>query len=181
VSDEQFWGRVEIVAERLLQEYAAEAAGSEGAYRRMFAQDGIQSLRFLDLLSHTYDVVLMNPPFGEPTIGSKSYVTQHYPLTKNDVFAAFVEHWLDRLEPNGRLGAITSRVGFFLKSFAKWREDILLKRTHIDVVADLGFGVLDTAMVETAAYVLERRDPVDAAETFASARRSEGQVTKGPA
>jgi hypothetical protein len=172
VSDEQFWGRVEIVAERLLQEYAAEAAGSEGAYRRIFAQDGIQSLRFIDLLSRTYDVVLMNPPFGEPTVGSKSYVAQHYPLTKNDVFAAFVEHWLDRLEPGGRLGAITSRVGFFLKSFTKWREEILLQRTHINVVADLGFGVLDTAMVETAAYVLERLDRIETNGAAASASRA---------
>jgi hypothetical protein len=56
----------------------------------------------------------------------------------------------------GRLAAITSRTGFFLKTFARWREDILLKETRIDIVADLGYGVLDTAMVETAAYVLEK-------------------------
>ncbi len=81
-----------------------------------------------------------------------------YPRTKNDVFAAFVERWLDRLSERGRLGPITSRTGFFLKSFAGWRQEVLLDRTHVDVVADLGAGVLDTAMVETAAYVLELKD-----------------------
>ncbi len=73
------------------------------------------------------------------------------------LYAAFVERGLDLLYPGGRLGAITSRTGFFLKTFTKWREDILLGMGHLDVVADLGYGVLDKAMVETAAYVVERR------------------------
>jgi hypothetical protein len=53
------------------------------------------------------------------------------------------------------LGAITSRTGFFLSSFQKWREAILLQEARPTVFADLGYGVLDTAMVETAAYCLE--------------------------
>jgi hypothetical protein len=55
------------------------------------------------------------------------------------------------------LGAITSRTGFFLKSFQKWREEILLKECRLIAMADLGYGVLDTAMVETAAYVLKKQ------------------------
>jgi hypothetical protein len=58
---------------------------------------------------------------------------------------------------NGRLGAITSRTGFFLSSFQKWREEILLERAQPVALADLGYGVLDSAMVETAAYCLSRR------------------------
>jgi len=61
-----------------------------------------------------------------------------------------------RLRPRGLLGAITSRTGFFLSSFQKWREEILLAEARPTVFADLGYGVLDTAMVETAAYCLER-------------------------
>jgi hypothetical protein len=53
------------------------------------------------------------------------------------------------------LGAITSRTGFFLSSFQKWREEILLQEVRPTVVADLGYGVLDTAMVETSVYCLE--------------------------
>ncbi len=87
---------------------------------------------------------------------SKAYVEKNYPRTKNDVYAAFVERGLDRLHPGGLLGAITSRTGFFLSSFRKWREEIVLKEARPTVVADLGQGVLDTAMVETAAYALEK-------------------------
>ena len=58
------------------------------------------------------------------------------------------------------LGAITSRTGFFLSSFQEWREEILLKEAPPVVFADLGYGVLDSAMVEVAAYCLEKRHEV---------------------
>jgi len=157
VSDEEFWHRLEQRLERLIEGYAERADGAEGAHRRIFARDGAGVLRFIDVLRQQYDVVLMNPPFGAPTKASKPYIDDNYPRTSNDVYAAFVERWIDRLVERGRLGAITSRTGFFLKTFTPWREQVLLDRTFIDVVADLGGGVLDTAMVETAAYVLERR------------------------
>jgi hypothetical protein len=64
------------------------------------------------------------------------------------------------LQPGGMLGAITSRTGFFLSSFQKWREEILLREAQPVVFADLGYGVLDTAMVETAAYCLRRAEGV---------------------
>ena len=159
VTDDQFWEGVEAVVERLLQDYAHEATGAEGAHRRIFARNGIEVLRFLDVLRQHYHVVLMNPPFGEPSVSSKEYIDRTYPRTRNDVYAAFVERWLDRLRERGRLGAITSRTGFFLTSFARWRSEVLLAKTQIDVVADLGTGVLDTAMVETAAYILEAQKP----------------------
>ena len=72
------------------------------------------------------------------------------------MYAAFVERGLNVLESHSMLGAITSRTGFFLSSFQKWREEILLKEARPNVFADLGYGVLDAAMVETAAYTLQK-------------------------
>jgi 23S rRNA G2445 N2-methylase RlmL len=123
----------------------------------MFGDASRQAVELLGLMALEYDVVLMNPPFGAAALDSKKTFEKLYPKTKNDLYAAFVERGLDLLYPGGRLGAITSRTGFFLKTFTKWREDILLGMGHLDVVADLGYGVLDKAMVETAAYVVERR------------------------
>ena len=73
-------------------------------------------------------MVLMNPPFGDGSKQAKSYIEKAYPRTKNDLYAAFVECGLRRLLADGLLGAITSRTGFFLTSFKKWREEILLQR-----------------------------------------------------
>ncbi|HHZ11598.1 MAG TPA: SAM-dependent methyltransferase, partial [Acholeplasmataceae bacterium] len=85
------------------------------------------------------------------------FIEKSFPRTKNDVYAAFVERGLNLLQKGGMLGAITSRTGFFLSSFTKWRQEILLKEARPTVFADLGYGVMDSAMVEAAAYCLEAR------------------------
>jgi hypothetical protein len=151
------WEGMEHLLFNLLEEFASEVSRNGDAYQRsLFREDAAAGFAFIDLLRHSYDVVLMNPPFGESAKAAKGYITKHYPRTKNDLYAAFTEAFLHRLVPGGYLGAITSRTGFFLSSFKTWREEILLGESRPVVMADLGFGVLD-AMVETAAYVLERK------------------------
>jgi hypothetical protein len=98
----------------------------------------------------------MNPPFGACSLPAKKEFEKSYPRTKNDLYASFVERGIELLETSGMLGAVTSRTGFFLSSFQKWREEILLKEAPPAVVADLGYGVLDGAMVEVAAYCLQK-------------------------
>lgn len=124
---------------------------------RLFAHDALENLRLIDLCAERFDVVVMNPPFGALASGSKAELGRAYPKSKNDLLAVFVERGLDLLRPGGRLGAITSRTCFFLSSFQKWREDIVLGSARPEVMADLGHGVMDEAMVEAAAYVLEKQ------------------------
>lgn len=156
VPTEEFWQGLEERILDLLHGYTREAE-DRGVVRRLFTDDARHGIAFIDALLREYDVVLMNPPFGKPSKPSKKYIDDNYPRTKNDVYAAFVERGLELLKEGGYLGAITSRTGFFLTSFQKWREEILLEETDIITFADLGHGVLDTAMVETAAYVLKTR------------------------
>jgi hypothetical protein len=139
-----------------LQQFAEGAFGVDSYTRHLFVEDAARGFALIELLEKHYSVVLMNPPFGEPSLPAKQYIEQHYPRTKNDIYAAFVERGLQLLSPHGRLGAITSRTGFFLTSFRQWREEIVLGQALPVALADLGGGVLDSAMVETAAYVLEK-------------------------
>ncbi len=155
IRDAAEWEGMEARVLEALAAFAEQALERRGFQRRLFAEDAAAGFAFIDVLRRRYDVVLMNPPFGESARGAKAYIQEHYPRTKNDLFAAFVESFLHRLVPKGMLGAITSRTGFFLSSFQKWREEVLLKEARPTAFADLGFGVLD-AMVETAAYCLER-------------------------
>jgi len=153
--DQARWTKAEDDLLEALMAYA-EQPGSEGYARRLFSQDTARGFAFIDLSRTAFDVVVMNPPFGAGSVKAKDYIKKTWPRTKNDLYAAFVERGLTLLVPRGKLGAITSRTGFFLTSFKKWREEILLKEAEIIVVADLGYGVLD-AMVETAAYCLEAK------------------------
>jgi len=104
-----------------------------------------------------FDVVVMNPPFGALAANTKNQLTKAYPRSKNDLLAIMVERGLELLRSGGRIGAITSRTCFFLSSFQKWREEVVLGIARPEVMADLGFGVMDDAMVEAAAYVLEKQ------------------------
>ena len=138
-----------------LHRFIAEEGTRLTMRRRLFADDAVQGLGLLETAEKKFDVILMNPPFGAGSTRAKRDFERSYPKTKNDVYAAFVERGIELLASRGRLGAITSRTGFFLSSFQKWREEVLLKRAPPAVFADLGYGVLDSAMVETAAYCLE--------------------------
>ncbi len=155
-AEADFWSRAESLVLAALENYAVHAENGGGYQRRLFAEDAARGFAFIDLCRKQYDAVLMNPPFGAATRDSKTYIERAYPRTKNDVYAAFVERGIEWLRHAGMLGAITSRTGFFLSSFRIWREEILLGEARPTVVADLGMGVLDTAMVETAAYCFEK-------------------------
>ncbi len=157
ITDDQFFEQAETNVIEALRSYAEKAHNGQSLQRRLFAEDGERGFAFVDLCQKRYDLVLMNPPFGEGSKLAKAVIEKQYPRTKNDLYAAFVEQGLNRLDRCGMLGAITSRTGFFLSSFQKWREEILLDETTPTVFADLGFGVLDTAMVETAAYCVKAR------------------------
>jgi hypothetical protein len=155
ISDAEFWEDAEEHVIEQLRRYAERAENGSGYQRRLFAEDAARGFAFVDVCGKHYDVVLMNPPFGESAKAAKEYTAARFPRTKNDVYAAFVERGIGLLEGRGMLGAITSRTGFFLSSFQRWREEILLREAPPVVFADLGYGVLDAAMVEVAAYCLE--------------------------
>jgi hypothetical protein len=138
-----------------LTQFANDEGGRANARRRLFADDAANGVALLGVAEKKFTVVLMNPPFGAGSTRAKKNFEGAYPMTKNDVYAAFVERGIELLSSRGRLGAITSRTGFFLSSFQKWREEVLLKEAPPVIFADLGAGVLDSAMVETAAYCLE--------------------------
>lgn len=156
IDDDHFFHEAEARIVDALRAYAEAATGSANVRRRLFAGDAAQGVALIDLVRTRFDVVLMNPPFGACSLAAKKEFEKSYPRTKNDVYAAFVERGIELLHSHGLLGAITSRTGFFLSSFQKWREEILLKEAPPVVFADLGIGVMDAALVEAAAYCLEK-------------------------
>ena len=157
IDDQQVFEQLEERIRQALEAFVASAKETVGMRRRLFADDALQGLGLVETAGKKFDVVLMNPPFGACSAGAKKAFEKSWPLTKNDVYAAFVERGIGLLHPRARLGAITSRTGFFLSSFQKWREEVILPKAPPAVFLDLGYGVLDNAMVEVAAYCLEKK------------------------
>jgi len=135
-----------------LQNYA-ESAETDDYQRRLFAEDAAHGFAFIDLCRKRYDAVVMNPPFGQIVSRALKAVGD---LSKNfDCFTGFVERGRIFLEERGVLGAITPRSSLFLGKMGNWRTDVFLGQSRITTLADLGHGVLDDALVEACAYVLE--------------------------
>lgn len=153
--EQESWQQAETRLREALTEFAQAAKSTYQG--RLFAQDALQGLRLIDLCREVFDVVVMNPPFGAVSLGVKEVINKSYTNSKNDLLAAFVERGVDLLRSRGMLGAITSRTCFFLSSFKKWRESTVLESATPLLLADLGMGVMDDAMVEAAAYVLEKQ------------------------
>lgn len=153
--EQESWQQAEARLRTALTEFTQAAKSTYQG--RLFAQDALQGLRLIDLCRQVFDVVVMNPPFGALASDTKALLAKAYPHGKNDLLAIFVERGLALLRVGGKLGAITSRACFYLSDYKKWREQVALGIGKPEVVADLGLGVMDDAMVEAAAYVLEKQ------------------------
>ena len=128
IDDDRFFHEAETLITDALRQFAETAPSTASVRRRLFSGDAAQGIALMEVVRTRFDVVLMNPPFGAGSLPAKKVFERSYPRTKNDVYAAFVERGIELLQGRGRLGAITSRTGFFLSSFQKWREEILLPR-----------------------------------------------------
>lgn len=148
------WQKAEARLREALTDYACAARSTYQG--RLFADDALQGLRMIDLAREQFDVVLMNPPFGALSMGVRDILKKSYPVSKNDLLNIFVERGVDLLRAGGQLGAITSRTCLFLSSHQSWRKKVLLEKATPKIIADLGLGVMDDAVVEAAAYTLER-------------------------
>lgn len=144
-------------AEARLQEALTEfARAARSTYQgRLFAEDALQGLRMIDHCREVFDVVVMNPPFGEPSRMTKTYLEEALPRSKGNILTHFVDRAAELCRTGGRVGAIVSRTCFYLQSFSNFRKSVLVEDLTVESFVDLGQGVLD-AMVETAAITWER-------------------------
>jgi hypothetical protein len=155
---------------RLFEAIGKVARGASATpAERLFAAEATDALGFVDAVRQCYDTVLMNPPFGEPVRATKEYLKAAYPWIPwkdYNLLAAFVGRGVELCKEHGYVGAITSRAGLFLTTFQEWRKQVLLGHRLV-ALADLGFGVMQDALVEAAAYVVgaEKR-PSDHRATF---------------
>lgn len=149
-----FWDTAE---ERILESLSAYADQAESVYsqKRLFAEDAAKGFAFINLCRKRFDVVLMNPPFGEASVNTQTYINTNYPYSKGNILANFVERAGELITPTGEVGTITSRSFLYLTSMADFRQNILDK-LNVKICVDMGDGVLD-AMVETAVYTLSKR------------------------
>src|SRR5690606_28046867 len=108
-TDEMFLDRADEEIVEALQKYAEKASNGRGFRKRLFADDAARGFSFVDMCSKKYEVVLMNPPFGNGTEQNLGYLVSHYPISKKNLYIAFIERATQICAQFGRVGSITDR------------------------------------------------------------------------
>jgi hypothetical protein len=163
-----FWQRAEALVLEALRDYARHAGNGGRLQRQLFAEDAEQGFAFIDLCQKRFDVVLMNPPFGTPSLSSLALLEQEYTAVKHDLASAFLERALELCHHSGYVGSITTRTLFFLSYLSTWRENVIIQHSTLTCFADFGDGVLE-ATIETAAHILQRKLPMPSQSWFCRA------------
>ncbi len=146
------WQQAEARLRMALTDFAQAAKSTYQGH--LFAQDALQGLRMIDISRESFDVVVMNPPFGLPSADSAPYINENYTGSHNDIYCTFVARALD-LCRSGYVGCITSSSFLLSPRLEAFRTSAVLP--NLFCVADFGLGVMDDAMVRSAAYILGER------------------------
>ena len=117
-------------------------------------------LHMADYLSPKYHVVVANPPY----MGSKSmngrlsvFAKDHFPDSKTDLFAMFMERTLGMTFQKGVMAMINMQSWMFLSSFEKLRVKLLENSTLLSMahLGERGFDSIGGAVVSTTAFAIE--------------------------
>ncbi len=151
IDDDMFFAEAEQRLIDALTEYASQGLGARSARQKLFVEDASQGVALLGLLRERFDVVLMNPPFGDPVEGTFDWLKSSYPGFHADLYAAFFARAAE-LAPQGAVGAVTSRSFLVAPRLEQMRRELIATRGQL--LLDLRQGVMDDAAVEAAATVL---------------------------
>lgn len=169
------WKLDELLEE--LRGFESEVAPGQDIGARLFYTDLERSVGLLSLLSQQYDVVLMNPPYGDMPPEAKDYlkgnkkkrIAARYPRTHFDLYGAFIEQAFDVLLPNGFLGALVPWTYTYLSSLETLRKEILCGEARPEFIQEYGYGILDGATVGTVGTVARKLSSTATADVLAHA------------
>jgi len=169
--EQENWYQAESRLHRALIDFSGAVRNTYQG--RLFAQDALQGLRLIDLCGETFDVIVMNPPFGEPSVLAADYLDKSYPSWNQNILCAFILRCIKVLKKGGVIGAIFDKTALIKSTYQKFREVSLYKDVNPIAMVDLGWGVLDGAQVETALTVWAAGASESAVSSIAAASLDE--------
>lgn len=141
-----------------LRIFARAALDTADVNAQLFAAEAEKTLGLLDVVMQSYDVVVMNPPYGETNTVARQYLQRLYPNTHGDLYAAFFERAIELIYASGYIGALTSSTFLYLSGFEDLRRNVLFPSSSLINCLDLGSAILDDATVNTSASVIRKSE-----------------------
>jgi hypothetical protein len=157
ITDEQFWHGAESRLVESLRKYSQSVSGNgQGLLRQLFSDDAARGFAFVDICQKRFDIILMNPPFGEPVPNNKAWLKKNYSNQPLDLYCWFVSRAFDLLSSDGLIGCISSSSFKTYLDYQKFRDSFITSG-RLSSFVDLGWGVLDQAYVEACCYTLDTK------------------------
>jgi hypothetical protein len=129
------WQKAEARLREALTDYARAARSTYQG--RLFAEDALQGLKVIDILSQDFATVVMNPPFGLPSEGAKPYMETNYPGFWTDYYNSFIKRSNELRENAGFIGAVVpDRLKFNKKSLGA--RELLSTECRLRTLVDVG-------------------------------------------
>lgn len=148
-----FFAKVSERLQEALHSLSQQLSEEEGYENTLFANDATRGFAFIELCQKRFDVILMNPPFGEGSENTSPYLDEKYPTWCSNLVCAFFDRMQEMLTDDGKVGAIFDRTVLIKSSYETFRQRNICG--FISYCADTGWGVLD-AQVETSTLVLTK-------------------------
>ncbi len=150
---EEFFKEITSRLKEALYQLSSKLSEEEGYENALFSDDATRGFAFIELCQKRFDCIVMNPPFGEGSENTSSYLDANYPAWCRNLVCAFFDRMQEMLTDKGKLGAIFDRTVMIKSSYEKFRKRNLCG--FITNCADTGWGVLD-ANVETSTLILNK-------------------------
>ncbi|RZK21907.1 MAG: BREX-1 system adenine-specific DNA-methyltransferase PglX, partial [Flavobacterium sp.] len=128
-------------------------------------------LNVLQVLTAKYEAIAANPPYmGQKNMNGilKTYANKHYPRSKGDLFAVFMDVCYGLLKKLGRYGMINPQSWMFLSSYEELREDLLAHQI-LESMLHLGprtFDELGGEVVQNTSFIIQKRFVKEAKGTY---------------
>ncbi len=150
---------------KLLKRFAEDLdISGQISFDNMGSEETQEKLRRLisiaEVISQNYEVVVTNPPYMGISSGNKklnAYVKKHYPDSKSDLFAVFIEKCGEMVKKNCYQAMITQHAWMFLSSFEKLRVKLqMLDTINMAHLGARAFEEIGGEVVQTTSFVIRK-------------------------
>ena len=132
--------------------------GNPNLYTYQVLDELLLFVRMAEVMAQKYHAVVTNPPYmGSSGMSGKlsEFIKKHYPDSKSDLFAVFIERCGQMVKKDYYQAMITQHAWMFLSSFEKLRKKMLQKTTiNMAHLGARAFEEIGGEVVQTTSFVL---------------------------